>query len=121
MAGGGFHDDTTAIELKIEESETGILYADPQITCNGLSLYGGRLAKRNGANRHPRIACPLQYPCYRLAVPDDIDMVSAKSIPLEYGMDELHGVDFSKAVSQDKKPLRTKTEPPYAAVCYPSP
>ena len=109
---GVIYGDGMSIEAQAKESGAGILYADPRLPQMGYRYMGDdwqtvsasiEVTPQTDYNAHR----------YTLAIPDDGDMVSGKSIPLEYGMDELNGVDFTKGCFTGQEAIaRTKNRTP---------
>jgi folate-binding protein YgfZ len=68
------------------------MFADPRFSALGYRMIGAF-----DAHNLPK-ATPADYERMRLSfgVPDGRDMIAGKSFLLEYGIDQLHGVDFKK-------------------------
>lgn len=99
-------------ESGAKESGAGLIYADPRLPQMGYRYMG---TDWQTVSADTTITPPADYDRYRYkwAIPDDGDLISGKSIPLEYGMDELHGVDFTKGCFTGQEAIaRTKNRTP---------
>ena len=100
------------MQSQLKESGTGVYYADPRCSQMGYRYMGDDWQT---IASHIETTPQADYDAhrYRWAIPDDGDMVSGKSIPLEYGMDELNGIDFTKGCFTGQEAIaRTKNRTP---------
>ena len=110
----GNHEQTLSLQqaLRQQESKTGLLYADPRYPQMGYR-YMGTHWQTVSANTATVPCADYDRHRYQWAIPDDGDIVSGKSIPLEYGMDELNGIDFAKGCFTGQEAIaRTKNRTP---------
>ena len=102
--------DISVIESQLQGS--GVLYADPRLPQMGYR-YMGEHWQTVSTNSTPIPITDYNAYRYGLGIPDDGDIISGKSIPLEYGMDELHGIDFAKGCFTGQEAIaRTKNRTP---------
>jgi len=86
-------------ELDLDEQAVCKIYQDPRLPEIGYRMLATRNAIVDYSAQHKcAIAEEGEYEIFRLslAVPDTCDMIVEKSLLLECGFEELHGVDFSK-------------------------
>jgi len=73
------------------------LYQDPRLTEMGFRIIGTEAAIRGlNNNNHPVNISEYETLRLTLAIPDSADLIFEKSLLLECGFEQLHGVDFSK-------------------------
>jgi folate-binding protein YgfZ len=88
-----------SLNLPIEKSQNFCIFLDPRLPSLGYRIIGDKetiLANTNIFNEHFCRAEEYEKLRLSLTIPDTNDMIAEKSLLLECGFEQLHGVDFSK-------------------------